>query len=78
MDDNARLLEQIRDLLQRNLELATLERTRATRADEERIAAIAESLAVARAHGRFYKRVVTVSAVVIVALVIFLLSVVQR
>lgn len=78
MDDNTKLLEQIRDVMQRHLELATLECERAKRADEERMAAVNESLTIARAHGRFYKRVVAVGAIIIAALVIYLCSVLPR
>jgi len=69
-----RLLEEIRDLMQRNLEIATLEHERAKRSDEERTAVVNASLNLQRAHGRFYRRVVAASAIILAALVIYLFN----
>ncbi len=71
MDDNTKLLEQIRDLLQRQHDFAV-------KRDAELKAYTDEALQLTRSHGRFYKRVVGAGAVVVVVLLIFLFSAVSR
>ena len=72
MDDTAKLLTEVRDLLQRHLELATSEAQRAARTDEERKAMNEQALAAQRAGMRFYRRVVLLSAPVLLLLLVVL------
>ena len=72
MDDTAKLLAEIRDLMQRHLELATLERERARRSDDERKAMNEEAMATQRAGMRFYRRVVLLSAPLVILLLLCL------
>lgn len=72
MDDTAKLLTEIRDLLQRQLELSGLERERRKQVDEEHKAMNEQAMATQRAGMRFYRRVVLLSAPVLILLLLCL------
>jgi uncharacterized membrane protein YdfJ with MMPL/SSD domain len=78
MDDPTRLLTEIRDLLQRHLELSGLERERAKRADDERKAAMDESLRLYRRSTRFVRRWLVFGAVAIAVLLYLLYCILPR
>jgi hypothetical protein len=73
MDDvTTRLLTEIRDLLQRQLELASLERTRAAKVDAERAAMNEETMRMQRTCARIQKRGTVVAAIVVGSLLVYL------
>ena len=72
MDDTARLLTEIRDLLQRQLELSGLERERAKQRDEDLKAMNEQAMATQVVGMRFYRRVVLLSTPVLILLLLCL------